>query len=234
MYRIFFILFLLAALTPGAVDRGVFGISEEGVETLSVFCLGGIGFLLFFLKEKAMLRHLREKLLLQREKSDITKDLSESYSYIGEANRKLELVRGFILSIPEADRLFRRGGKERIYRHFLKTVLLSCRTSSFSLRIVDVRRGIIEKEIRSGKHRAFPSFDAQRLLGLDRSVHEVDGCMIIRSPKQMGPYAAFLLFPKVMNGGEDETMLSTIATEGLILYSLERSAPTEIGSDHEL
>lgn len=225
MYWIFFVLFIFASVTPEIIRGSVFGFQEEVAETIIVFLLGATGFLVFFLKEKSMLRHVREKILLQREKSDITKDLSESYSYIGETNRKLDLMRNFISSIPDADVSFRKGKPDTVYRSFSKTVHPFCRTDSFVLRIVDAEQKSLEKEIKTGKCRACVLFDVNRLLTLEKSVSEADGCVIVRSPKRFGPYVSFLLFPKEVNGIEDEHMLETIATEGLVLFSLERRLP---------
>ncbi|NTW13920.1 MAG: hypothetical protein HGA31_02720 [Candidatus Moranbacteria bacterium] len=225
MYWIFFALFVVAAMIPEIIRGSIFSLHEEVAETIIVFLLGVTGFLMFFLKEKSMLRHVREKILLQREKSDITKDLSESYSYIGETNRKLDLMRNFISSIPDADVSFRKGKPDPVYRSFSKMVHPFCRTDSFVLRIIDTERKNVEKEIRVGKCRPCVLFDADRLLSLEKSLNEEDGCVIVRSPKRFGPYVSFLMFPKAVNGIEDEPMLETIATEGLVLFSLERHFP---------
>jgi hypothetical protein len=212
-------------MTPEIIRGDVLGVQEEVAETIVVSLLGVTGFFIFFLKEKSMLRHVREKILLQREKSDITKDLSESYSYIGETNRKLDLMRNFIASIPDVDVSFRKGKPEPVYRAFSKMVHPFCRTDSFVLRVVDMERKSLEKEIKIGKCRSCALFDVKRLLTLEKSVNEEDGCVIVRSPKRFGPYASFLMFPKAVNGIEDERMLETIATEGLVLFSLERRLP---------
>jgi hypothetical protein len=222
MYWIFFILFILAALTPETVRSGFFGLSEEGAETLLVFFLGATGFLLFFAKEKSLLRHVREKLRLQREKSDITKDLSASYSYIGETNRKLDLMESLILSMPEAAERFRKGETRRAYRAFERSVLMLCKSASFLVRIVDIDHGIVEKEIRNGKVSQCTAITVEKLVESGKKVTEENGCVIVRSPGMMGSLVAFLLFPKTTNRLEDPEMLKALATQGLVLYLLER------------
>ncbi|MEI6650489.1 MAG: hypothetical protein WCL23_03595 [Candidatus Moraniibacteriota bacterium] len=222
MYWIFFILFILASVTPASVQGSLFGFSEETAEGIIIFLLGATGFLIFFLKEKSLLRQVREKLLLQRQKSDITKDLSDSYSYIGESNRKLDLVQSFIFSIPDASASFRRGVPDRVYKAFSKTVQPFCKSESFTIRIVDLESKTIVKDIRSGRTRSCAPFSVERLIELKKSVNEEDGCVVVRSPKRIGHFVAFLLFSKVVNDIADERMLETIATEGLILYSLEK------------
>lgn len=222
MYWIFFILFILAALTPESVRSGIFGLSEEGAETLLVFFLGATGFLLFFAKEKSLLRQVREKLRLQREKSDITKDLSASYSYIGETNRRLDLMESLILSLPEAAESFRKGETRKAYRAFERSVLMSCKSESFLVRIIDIDRGVVEKEIRNGKVSKCTAIPVETLIASGKKVTEENDCVIVRSPGMMGSLVAFLIFPKTMNRIEDPGMLKALATQGLVLYLLER------------
>ncbi len=222
MYWIFFILFTIASATPLTISGSVFGIPEELAETIIIFLLGWMGFMIFFLKEKSLLRQVREKLRLQREKSDITKDLSESYSYIGETNRKLDLVKGLVLSLPEAAGHFRRGETKKVYRTFERSVLMSCKSVAFLIRIVDTAQGTIEKEIRNGKVSECIASPIERLVSSGKKLSEENGCVIVRSPGTIGPYVAFLLFPKVVNRIEDPGLLEALATQALVLFFLER------------
>jgi hypothetical protein len=223
MYWIYAILFLLAVAAPETIRDDIFGVPEEEAETILIFIFGAVGFLLAFIKEKALLRHVREKLTLQREKTDITKDLSESYSYIGATNRKIELLRNFILSLPLSLSAFRHGETNRAFSAFSKAVRLFCRTDSFVLRVLDTNTGRIVHETKSGKHVSYALFDAKRLLGSDRGVYEEEGCLVVRSPAEEDGLVAYLIFPKSVNDLEDEHMLEVIATEGLLLVSFERA-----------
>jgi len=222
MYWVFFILFVFASLTPETVRGSLFGLPEEAAETVIVFLLGATGFLIFFLKEKAMLRQIREKILIQREKSDITKDLSESYSYIVETNRKIDLLKGLIVSLPEAAERFRLGETRKAYRTFERSVLMSCKSAAFLIRIIDTERGTVEKEIRNGKVSSCTAIPIEKLVSSEKKVFEEGGCVVVRSPGTIGKYVSFLLFPKTVNRIEDPGMLGALATQGLVLFFLER------------
>lgn len=215
-------LFLLAVLTPEAVRGTFFGVSEEVTETLLVLLFGSVGFFMFFVKEKSLLRHLREKLNLQREKSEITKDLSDSYSYIGEANRKIDLLKGLILSLPDTADRFRRGETRRAYRAFERSVITACKSPSFLVRIVDSERGEIEKELRVGKCESCIRIPIGTLLASSKKMFEEGGCVVVRSREIVGHWTAFLSFPKRVNRIDDPGLLETLATQALILYLLER------------
>lgn len=227
MYWIYAILFLLAVAAPETIRDDIFGVPEEEAETILIFIFGAVGFLLAFMKEKALLRHVREKLTLQREKTDITKDLSESYSYIGATNRKLEVVRNFILSLPFSLAAFRRGETGRAFSAFSKAVRLFCRTESFVLRVVDTREKCVVHETKTGKHKAYGAFDADRLLSSNRAVREEEHCLIVRSPGEEDGLIAFLIFPKSMNDFEDRHMLEVLATGGLLLTAFQRAIGSE-------
>ncbi len=234
MYWIYAILFLLAVAAPEAVREGSFGFSEEVTETLFVFLFGLVGFLLGFAKEKAILRHVREKMTLQREKTDMTKDLSESYSYIGAANRKLELVRNFVLSLPEAISTFRKGRTGRAFSVLSKEIRLLCQTDTFVLRIIDTADRNIVHETKVGKCGAYARLDAECLLASDRGIREEEGCLVVRSPGEENGLVAFLAFPKPANGFEDGGMLEVLATEGLLLVAFRLAvAPESSGERSE-
>jgi hypothetical protein len=222
MYRIFFILFLLAAMTPESVRSGFFGLGEEEVETVLVFLLGMAGFVIFFFKERTLSRHVKEKLLIEREKTDMTRDLSDSYSYIGETNRKLDLLRGLILSLPEEASRFRLGETRKAYRSFEKSVLTAAKSAAFLLRIIDTRRKDSVKEIRNGKVSPCTAISIEKLLSSEKRVIVEDGCVVVRSSGSIGEYVSFLMFPKTMNRHEDTGTLEALATQGLILFFLER------------
>jgi hypothetical protein len=223
MYWIYLALFVLAVLTPKAIVGTVFSVPEEEAEALFVFLFGLTGFLIYFAKEKALIRHIREKLRLQQEKHDITRDLSDSYSYIGEANRKMDVLKGLVISLPATLDRLRKGEKKSVYDGLSKAIMLFSKTDSFSLRIVDRECGRVEKEIRKGKGDPCFSLDTEALLGSDRSFWEVGGCIVARSPSSIGRHVAYLTFGKSANRIDDGEIFQAFAAEGLALFFLEKN-----------
>lgn len=227
MYWIYFTLFILAVITPEVI-RGQLGVlPEEEAEAAMVFLFGAAGFIIYFVKDRALLRHVRDKLLLQREKQDMTRDLSDSYSYIGEVNRKMDLMKDLVLALPEAANLFQEGKKKSPYDDLSRSVLLSSKAETFSLRIVHVPERRLVKEIHQAKNGKCVLVPVGKLVDSDRLFWEGDGCVFARSPRMIGPYAAYLIFPKTVNRHEDEEIFQTLATEALLLFFFERAVRQE-------
>lgn len=223
MYWIYLALFLLAVLTPEAVTNDRFPVSEEHAESMIVFLFGAIGFLIYFAKEKALSRTKIDRARLQREKRDMTKDLSESYSYIGEVNRKMDVAREFIRMLPKMLGGLETKSRKDLYREFLSSAILFTKSDSFSLRIVDCDRHRIEKEICDGKETSCIRFSADELLSSRKTIREDRGFIVVRSPDSVGSFRAFLVFRKTSNEPEDTRMLEALASEGLALFFLERT-----------
>ncbi len=232
MYWIYLSLFALAVLTPELVQGSYRSFPEDTVEAGVVFFFGATGFLIYFAKEKALIRHIAEKLRLQKEKQDMTKDLSDSYSYIGEVNRKMDLMMSLVLDLPEAAMLFQNGEKKNVYESLGKAILLFSKGDAFVLRIIDTVQKKVEKEIGEGPCTGCSALDIDTLLATEQIFREEGDCVVAASPKSIGPYRSYLLFPKSVNRHEDRDMFAAFATEGLLLFFLEkeRFSPTKKSS----
>ena len=221
MYWGYLVLFVLAIVTPSVIDRSLFGLAEPVLEGLLILLYGVIAFSLSVAKEKQILRYVKEKLNLEREKHDITKDLSDSYSYIGEANRKIDVLQSLVNKFPDTISAFQNGGRKKLYQ----TLSAECRTFSkseaFTLRIVDTETKIVKKEIGEGKVGCIDRVPMEKLVTTERGMSEEGGCMIIRSPENAGPYAAFLIFPKTKHQVENVEILKALTAQALAFFTLE-------------
>lgn len=223
MYLVYLALFLFAVLTPEVVTGSILFVPEELIESVLVFLFGSTGFFIYFAKEKALIRHIREKLQLQQEKHDITRDLSDSYSYIGETNRKMDVLKELVVSLPVVLDRIRKKEKKSVYDGLSKAIMLFSKTDSFSLRIVDCERKRVEREVHEGNSDLCSSFDVDALLGSRRLSWEMDGCVIVRSPSSVGRYVAYLIFGKSANRIDDSEIFQAFAADGLALFFLEKS-----------
>lgn len=229
MYWIYLAIFVLTVLTPKIIQDGIYFFREEDIESLILFSFGVLAFTLYLVKEKELFRIFQEKLRLQKKTNIITKDLSDSYSYIGGMNRKFDIVKDLIFHLPKdtADTLAKR--KPGTYQSILQTVKVLSKTDSVSLRFVDTKMKKIEKIIRSGPDGRFDSFDASILLKSKKLFWESNDYAVVRSPRQAKSIAAFIIFPKITNQVEDVEMFKILASQALLLFCIELYALPEVG-----
>lgn len=231
MYWIYLVIFVLVILTPKIVHEGLLFLHEEDVESLLIFFLGLLGFGIYLAKEKALLRAFREKLHLQKQTNIISRDLSDSYSYIGEMNRKFDIVKDLIFNFPRnADELL--GKKDAdFYSSILEATRLLAKSDHVSLRFVDYRAGTVEKvcEAQSTPAAMFEHFDGKCLLGAKKYFWEENGYVVVRSPRSTPKLASYLIFPKATNRIEDVEVFKILAAEALFLYCVEKriAVPSE-------
>ncbi len=222
MYWIYLVIFILIILTPKLISNDFGFLHEEDVEALLIFCFGTFGFMIYLAKEKALLRVFREKLHLQKQANIITRDLSDSYSYIGEMNRKLDIVKDLIFRLPQSTAEAFAKDRSSIYASLLETVSLLTKTDQVILCFVDTKAKEVQKTVQKESVESFTiKFTPERLLSAGKFFWEEEDCMIVRSPKQARGVASFIVFAKTRNSFEDGEVFKILASQALLLYCVE-------------
>lgn len=226
MYWIYLAIFVLVVFTPKIIQDGIYFLREEDVEALIIFCFGVLAVTLYLAKEKALLQIFQEKLHLQKKTNIITKDLSDSYSYIGGMNRKFDIVKDLIFQLPKdtSDALAKK--KPETYQAIIQAVELLSKAESVALRFVNIKTKKLEKQIDSGSSEQFASFDVESLLSAKKAFWENHDCAVVCSPRQAESTVAYIIFPKVTNQVEDVEMFKILASQALLLFCVDRYAAT--------
>jgi hypothetical protein len=231
MYWIYLVIFIFIILTPKLISGGWLFLHEQDIESLLIFCFGTFGFILYLAKEKTLLRVFREKLHLQKQTNMITRDLSDSYSYIGEMNRKLDIVQELIFQLPKTTANVFAQKKENIYDSILQTVSLLSKTDQVTLCFVDTRKKVIAQVYQKNNGTSLAvSMYPEKLLTSGKFFWEEAEQVIVRSPSQAKNIAAFLVFSKTKNHIEDEDVFKILVSEALLLYCMKE----RIGVDGKL
>lgn len=224
MYWVYLVIFILVILTPRLISQNWLFLHEQDVESLLIFCFGVSGFMIYLAKEKALLRVFREKLHLQKQANMITRDLSDSYSYIGEMNRKLDIVKELIFRLPQMASQALLKGRGDVYASLLETTSLLSKTDHVALCFVDVKTKEMKKMLQKDAGEVFPlTLTPEQLLATGKFFWEEGEEIVVRSPKQAQGVAAFLIFAKTKNHLEDGEVFKILVSEALLLYSLEQS-----------
>ncbi|MBP7061014.1 MAG: hypothetical protein KBA91_03505 [Candidatus Moranbacteria bacterium] len=219
MYWIYLIIFTLAVLTPKLIRGGNNLLLEEDIESLFIFCFGALGFMIYLAKEKSFLKVFREKLHLQKQTNMITRDLSDSYSYIGEMNRRLDIVKDFIFSLPKTTALALGKKESQLYASLLQTASELCKTDQVVLCFVHIKKQRMEQVFEKGAERTMiAQLDPASLLSEERFFWEQQDYVVVRSPQEAHGVAAFLIFVKAQNHIEDSDVYKILASQALVLY----------------
>lgn len=222
MYWIHFAIFILAVLVPQLV-RGHFGIMrEETAQSLLILFLGVIGFAIFLWKDREIVRHIGEKLRFQQQATTASRDLTASYSYIGELNRKFDLVKQFLFLLPEVA-TSRGTSRSKSYRPLFEALRLVTKADDCLIRYIDSETGKQLTEVRQGSCAGWKQLTTSILMADTRTMWEREGCIIVRSPSEASKVTAFLIFPKKLNRLEDPEILHILAAEALVLFGLAGS-----------
>jgi hypothetical protein len=151
MYWIFLLIFIIAVLIPDIIRGPILFLSETRAEEVAIFLLEMMAFLIFIRNELQLLFHRKEKEEDQKKINQTVKDLMESYGYIGEVNRKMDILINIALGISDRSALNKKKEKE-IYDSITSAANFLMKSDSASLRFVNLKTKRTEKEFKtSGK-----------------------------------------------------------------------------------
>jgi len=224
MYWIYLAVFILMVLTPGIIKNPIFLLSEENVEEVAIFLLGIIGFLIFNYREKQLFFNLREKWKVQKEATEASKDLTHSYSYIGEINRKLEILNNISLKIAEASEM-NSAERKNTYKLILDAIKILARTNRFTIIFADLNSRVITEGIDESNKKLSPEIeDAILKFSRKKKIITADNYIIIQSNKNINGISAFISIQlKNKQALEDLKLLKTLATQVLLLWLLTKN-----------
>ncbi len=220
MYWIYLSLFVLIVIIPKLISGDRLFLLEDDQESLLIFFVGAIGLLLYLWKENQFRFLLREKVKIQKEASRVSKDLADSYSYIAEINRKMEIVKNIALGLPETASVTPERLKE-VYESIMEAVALLGKTDAFFLCIVDVRSGDVEKKF-DVRGKRCPVLKYRELAKRSETVMREGEYVVIRSSRRMRGCLAFITLRKKNGVVEDPEIFKALASQALFLYSIEQ------------
>lgn len=120
MYWLYLVIFIMAVIIPDIFRKDFMGMPHERIDELMIFLLGGIGFLLFIFKEHQLTAQKKEKEREQRRLQQTATDLVESYTYIGEINRKMDLLMQIGIGLSNRTNLTEKHEKE-VYKSIIES-----------------------------------------------------------------------------------------------------------------
>jgi hypothetical protein len=187
-----------------------------------ILLLGSLGFFVFLMMERKMKRNMSEKNKIQGQINSMTKDLKYSYSYIGEINRKLDILENIALGYPETSKLTQKNEME-LYYSIMDAISLFGKSDEFALRFVQLPNYDLLKEIKSIPENVI-NFS---LKGRQMEVNyfESKDFIVITSPKSIDNIFSYILIKKKTASQkiEDIEIMKTLAAQALFIFMFIRN-----------
>lgn len=230
MYWIYLILFVAIVFVPDFVKRGFWGLEETVSEELLLFFFALISFAIFLIREKQLSSYKQGKMKSQRDVNQLTKDLTGSYSYIGETNRKLDILKSIMLGIPAGGEMNAEKEKE-ILHSIIQAAHILAKSNRIILRFKKEGCGTI-KELKSSEGVSFDmDSEKERLCERSGSFFENDDCIVFASPKHADGWRAYLIILKDISHRsiEDPDILKTLAAYASLVFAYCQGAKKASG-----
>ncbi|HLN18543.1 MAG TPA: hypothetical protein VK255_00040 [Patescibacteria group bacterium] len=221
MYWVFLTIFIIAVLIPDIIRHPIFFLTEERAEEVAIFLLGATAFLVFIKNELQIIFHKKEKEKDQKKIDQTVKDLVESYSYIGEVNRKMDIIMNIALGLSDRSMLNKKKEKE-IYESIVNAANFLLKAESVCLRLVDLKNFRIKKEIKTkGQHQIVKNEELAEMG--EETIVKKDNCIIVASSQSINNIKAFLIISgyneREQNNPKNIEILKVFATQAIFLYS---------------
>lgn len=209
---------------PTLVQRGLYGFSVDQTEEFATLILGSVAFIVFLIQEKMLKKNVSEKMAIQKKVNRMTKDLTHSYSYIGEINRKVDILESIALSYPESLILTTKKQKE-VYKSIMEAIRLFGKSDEFTLRFICMSSKDILKEIKS-----FPDVSmnfSPKNFDLTAQFVESDDFIVVNSPKAIDDVFSYIVLKKKTPNQrlEDLEIIRTLAAQALFFFMFVRKKP---------
>lgn len=217
MYWLYLIIFTLIVFVPTAIQDGFFIFDKAQTQEFTILILGSLGFLTFLIQEKRLKKNLAEKSDIQRKVNSMSKDLRSSYSYIGEVNRKIDLLENVTLGHPESINLTNKQQKN-IYNSTMHAIGIITKSDDFVLRFSNLKTNELLQEIKNPASASF-NFSCKKIDPAAQSM-ESDEFLAVLSPKDIDNIVACIIIKKKnpTQKIEDLEMLRILASQALLIF----------------
>ncbi len=228
MYWIFLIIFITVVLVPDIIRTNFYIISETRLEEILIFFMGAVAFAIFIKNERQLIFHKKEKEKDKKKIEQTVKDLVESYSYIGEVNRKMDLLMNTALGLSDRSALSKTHEKET-YQSIVSATSFLLKADSVSLRFVNINDLKTKKEFRSENSGGMVKNDILAEMEEGINFKKNDDCLIISSSQKINGIKSYLIIcgfdEKEENNPKNIEILKVFASQALFLYSYTHNEP---------
>ncbi|MCX6761870.1 MAG: hypothetical protein NTY33_03480 [Candidatus Moranbacteria bacterium] len=210
-------------MIPDIIRGDVYFLAEERAEEVAIFILGSIAFLTFIQNERRMAIQKKEKERTQKKMDQAVKDLVDSYSYIGEVNRKMDILMEVALGLADHSILDRKKEKET-YDSIINAANFLLKAESTTIRFINLKTNKTEKEIWLSKETGLVmSNEALTDMGENINIKKQNDALIVSSPQRIRDVKSYLVIKGYDENEEGKPknmeILKLFASQAIFLYS---------------
>lgn len=219
----YLLIFILAIMVPNLIDREMLGMSQGGAQSMAIFILGLIGLAFFMLKKHQLKLQYKEKEREKRRLQQTAKDLVESYSYIGEINRKMDMLMQVGVGLLNSTNINKQRENE-LYKSILEAGSYLLKGKSSLLIFFNTKENKIKKEI-CLDNRCKDFNRSLSFLKMDENVYikYEDDYMVICSQKVINNMRSYLVIRDYdrFQGSDNnnQEILKYLVSQALFLFS---------------
>lgn len=216
-------IFILMLMVPRFFKEDVLGLSHEGVEEVALLMLGLIGFSFFMVKKYQLKRSIMEKEKESRRSQQTAKDLVESYSYIGEINRKMDMLMQIGIGLSNHTSLNKQKENE-LYKSIVEAASFLLKSDCSILLFMDINENKIKKQI-CFDHNCANFNKGADFLKMEKNVYikQGEGYIVASSQKTVDGVKSYLISKSFdsfeANDNNNQEILKYLASQALFLYS---------------
>jgi len=218
VYWIYLAIFVAMIFVPDMVRDDFWGFERKTLEELAIFFFGGLGFIFYLIRERQLQKAENDKAKAQRDSNRMSRDLTHSYSFIGEINRKLEIFKNISLGLPSwSDMTLSK--KNEMFEYMMDAIRILTKTDEYALIFMDKKTTEQILVIKSKKHLKL-EFNENGYLENEKKYFENDGYITIISPEDMQGIISILMVKKKNPAFkiEDPDIFKAIVSQALFLY----------------
>lgn len=235
LYWIYVLVFISNVMVPILVHENyipVFFAPQQITEIVCLFVINTIGFSIYLMKHYTHERFVRDCGIYRRDAVNTAKDLNFSYSYIGEINRKIDILKSLIVIPANLGSAYSRS-KTEIYSSILKAIegLAECR--NFFLGLYDKN---ISKSIKTVQNGDAPplNVDISSVFNTQKTnAFPFEDCYIVKTGYDQSGLCAFAVLKKSSLKNETIDLVKTVLQRMLFLYTYTSGKSQETDSEEK-
>jgi hypothetical protein len=221
MYWIYLIIFTAIVFVPTWVQNGFWGLSEIQSQEYVILMLGLLAYMLFVIQERKLSKVSHDRRRMQSEVNRMNRDLNSSYSYIGEINRKLDILKRLVMQIPVSENFDSKD--DQTYLAIIEAIQILTKSNNVAIRFVDKQKNLL-KQVATNK-KVFEDIALSEHCNMNKKACETDKVLMICTDFNHDGYSACILVKKqegVARRIEDIEIFKAMASHALFLFMLSK------------